>query len=317
MAVVVVLVILGSASSSSGSGATAGTAFDFSVGTFYWGGLFNMTTFAFHDIGSGLPSDVTIVGPNGWNSDQAFDCHLEHYPNMAPGLGICLAETAPWQGTYKASVAGTPAASATLLPVTYASPAPVPRASNVSSSGVTVSWTPDPHFRSYLVLVSLADAACCQVATVVPAGASSVDVRTGLVEGREYSIELETFPVDLTTAQGLTTPWNVSAFRAFFSLSDTVAPVAHATTSSGKAGNVHLRYSVSDNSGKAYVVGRLTTRSGRKLLSWRTGYEKATGLTNYYHLWSGRLTGRFTFCVTAYDAAKNASRQSCAAVIVR
>jgi Fibronectin type III domain len=327
VALAVVLAVLKPASASSGrvsgGGPTVVSAsrisVEFSVGTFYWGGLFSMSTFAFHNIGDGLPSDVTITGPNGWNSNVEFQCHLDRYPGMAPGLGLCLAQTAPWQGTYTARLSGQPIASATLLPITYAPPAPFPRTSNVSSTGVTVSWTPDARFRSYLIGISEADAGCCQAATVSPAGASAVDLRTSLVPGRQYAIELQTFPVDLTTADGLTSPWNVSSYRSFFTLQDDLAPAAHAITSYGGPGGVRLRYSVSDNSGKVYVVGFVTTSAGRRLGSWRTGYVNAAGVTSYYRLWHPpwRLTRRFRFCVTAYDAAGNASPRTCAGAVIR
>ena len=95
-------------------------------------------------------------------------------------------------------------------------------------------------------------------------------------------------------------------------------PHVHALASSGKAGKlVHLRFTVSDNSGatreKVTVYSRsiVTKRIATALAAKKAG-------TVYSVAWRvpAKPKRPLKFCVVALDAAKNTSAQSCARITV-
>jgi hypothetical protein len=93
---------------------------------------------------------------------------------------------------------------------------------------------------------------------------------------------------------------------------DTQAPVLQALVSTGTAGgDASLRYTVRDNSGKTHeeltlyagAVHRYKTSLGPSLAGHVYAY-KLIGIP-------ADLTGTFRWCVRSFDAAGNASTQSC------
>lgn len=102
------------------------------------------------------------------------------------------------------------------------------------------------------------------------------------------------------------------------SATDTTAPNAKALPSRGRPGGVaRLLYTASDDSGRTREV--IDVLRGTKLLArgtTRLGPSKAGQSYAYSLRARGRLTGELVFCVTAIDAAGNASPRSCAPLTI-
>jgi len=98
---------------------------------------------------------------------------------------------------------------------------------------------------------------------------------------------------------------------------DTRAPVVQALVSTGKAGGeASLRYTVKDDSGKTHE--ELTLYAGAV-----HHYKTALGPSLAGHVYGYRLegvpadlTGTFRWCVRSYDAAGNASAESCSTLTI-
>ena len=106
---------------------------------------------------------------------------------------------------------------------------------------------------------------------------------------------------------------------ATFVLVDTTAPTATALPGAATAGKVaRLTYRVSDDSGKTREV--LTVRRGAKTLATvRAKLHPAVAGRARSVSWKvpATLRGMLRFCVRAFDAAGNASPQSCARFVIR
>lgn len=106
---------------------------------------------------------------------------------------------------------------------------------------------------------------------------------------------------------------------ATFVLADTTGPKATALPSAGRAGKVaRLTYRVSDDRGKTREV--LTVRRGAKTLATvRATLHPAVAGKAHSASWNvpATLKGVLRFCVRAFDAAGNASPQSCARLVIR
>lgn len=102
-------------------------------------------------------------------------------------------------------------------------------------------------------------------------------------------------------------------------LADTTAPTATALPSAGRAGQaVRLTYRVSDDRGNTREV--LTVRRGAKTLATvRAKLHPAVAGQARSASWKvpATLKGVLRFCVRAFDAAGNASPQSCARLVIR
>jgi hypothetical protein len=97
---------------------------------------------------------------------------------------------------------------------------------------------------------------------------------------------------------------------------DLTPPHAHALASSGQRGHVaHLRYLVSDNSGKTREHIAVYERS-KVVRRISTVLSISRANTIYYVTWRipSKPTLPLKFCVIAFDAASNPSTQSCARI---
>ena len=114
--------------------------------------------------------------------------------------------------------------------------------------------------------------------------------------------------------------WTKACFTYTRVNTDTQAPTVQALQSTGKAGgDASLRYTVKDDSGKTheeltvYVsssdVRHYTTTLGPALAGHVYGYRLMQIPSD--------LTGTFKWCVRSFDAAGNASAQSCSTLTIK
>lgn len=136
---------------------------------------------------------------------------------------------------------------------------------------------------------------------------ASIQVPAGSHQFRVFSTgswTIYVFGAATTTTASTTTSTSPAA-------ADVTAPVVKAYAAHGKVGRmVRLVFDMSDDSGQATPV--IFVSRGITDVLKHTGHAAANG--SYYHPWTPGKVGLYSFCVGAFDAAANISKESCAPV---
>jgi hypothetical protein len=99
---------------------------------------------------------------------------------------------------------------------------------------------------------------------------------------------------------------------------DTIAPQVSVAPATGKRGKqLELRYALFDDSGKSSASAVVVRAPSRTVASWRVPSRALQGFQLFTLKWKVPKTlarGKFSFCVTAKDAAGNRSPKTCTPV---